>query len=69
ESVELKYTAQKGDYLFFIVEATRVERNWDTWEVTSRNYQEFIYVYEKSGDTWLCDHFVDISFGFYQTML
>ena len=69
ESVELKYTAQKGDYLFFIVEATRVERNWDTWEVTSRNYQEFIYVYEKSGDSWLCDHFVDISFGFYQTML
>ena len=69
ESVEVKYTAQKGNYLFFIVEATRVDRNWDTWEVIDRHYQEFIIVYEKSGDSWLCDYFTDISYGFYETML
>ncbi len=69
ESVEVKYTAQKGNYLFFIVEATRVDRNWDTWEVIDRYYQEFIIVYEKSGDSWLCDYFTDISYGFYETML
>ena len=68
ENVEVKYTAQNGDYLFCIIEATRVERNWDTWEVTDRYYEEYICVFEKSGDSWLCDCFTDISYGFYQTM-
>ena len=70
ESIEVKYAAEKNGYLFFVVEATRVtDRNWDTWEPLSKEYQEFLCVYEKSGDSWLCDYYTDISFGWYQTML
>ena len=69
EGVEIKYSAQNGNYLFHIMEATRVERNWDTWEVISRHYEEYIFIYEKSGDSWLCDYFTDIPFGFYSTMM
>ncbi|MBR0481282.1 MAG: hypothetical protein IJJ48_02285 [Firmicutes bacterium] len=73
ESVELKYVAQQRDYLFFIVEATRADRNWnsstDSWETTNRHYQEFMYIYEKPVDSWLCDYYTDISFGFYETIM
>ena len=69
-NIEVKYAAQKGDYLFLIIEVTRIDdRNWDTWEVLKSHYEEHIFVYEKSGSNWLCDYFEDIPFGYYYTMM
>lgn len=67
--VEVKYSAQNDNYLFLILEATRVVRNWDTWEVEYSFYEEYMIVYEKTGDSWLCDFYVDIPFGYYESLM
>jgi len=66
--INAKYFAETDTKLFMVVEASMQQWSDDYSYIMDSWTEEYLFTYVKANNTWLCNNFTDITFGFYSTI-